>query len=353
MTRLSPHNLALTFGLLTLAACNDDTTPTQPGATPAQSPSAPSFLTTTPNSWTAKAPLPYGPGGVAAAIANNPAGRSILYVFGGHIEAGTGFGIQAYDLGTDTWTAKSTLTYEYGTNGVGKIGNKLYVSGGYQIATYPIANSHLYAYDFAADHLIRKADMPKATADGVTGVIQDKLYVLPGTCSGEFWPDPHYCDTEAFRQLFRYDPVTNAWSTRATSPHFHTSGAGAVINGKLYVVGGIDTLGHPTAYLDVYDAGKNSWKTLAKLPEARANIIGVNLQNKLYVLGGTGLFRSRRVYAYDPAANKWAAKASYPTDAPPEAASRVTLDGHDYIVAVGGGGGTNGEPPNATEVYTP
>ena len=325
--------------LLAVAACSDSTTPSQTD-TPNQSPATPSLLTAASNSWTAKAPLPYGPNGVAAAIANDPAGRSILYVFGGHIEGGTGFGVQAYDLATDTWTAKATLTYEYNTNGIGKIGNKLYISGGFQIATYPIANAFLYAYDFAGDHLIKKAMMPKATSDGVSGVIQDKLYVLPGTCSGEYWPDPHYCNTEPFRQLFRYDPVTNAWSTRAFSPHYHTNGAGAVINGKFYVAGGFDASLRPTASLDVYDAGKNSWKTLANLPEARANIIGVNLQNKLYVLGGS----SRRVYAYDPATNKWTAKASYPTDSPPGAAARVTLDVADYIVAVGGGGGLDGEP---------
>ncbi len=67
----------------------------------------------------------------------------------------------------------------------GKIRNKLYISGGFQVASYPIAYPFLYAYDYAADRLVRKADMPKATTDGVSGVIQDKLYALGAEPNGE------------------------------------------------------------------------------------------------------------------------------------------------------------------------
>jgi N-acetylneuraminic acid mutarotase len=92
-------------------------------------------------------------------------------------------------------------------NGVGKIGSKLYHSGGLR-GGEAVYSSELHAYDYAGDRMIRKASMPKFTGDGVTGVINGKLYVLPGTCSTE----DGSCDLEPIRQLYRYDPATNTGS---------------------------------------------------------------------------------------------------------------------------------------------
>ena len=346
-----PLNSALISALLLLTACNDDTTPTQPGTTSDQSLPVPSLLTTASNSWTAKAPVPFGPDELTAAIANNAAGRSILYVFGGHVDKGDGFQVEAYDLSTNTWTAKNSSLSESNTNGVGKIGNKLYITGGAVISNSPLAFGPTWAYDFAADRMIKKADMPLITTGGVTGVISDKLYVLPGVCSGEHFPNPRSCATEPIRVLFRYDPVTNTWGTRAPCPHFHNGAAAAVINGKFYVAGGYNDQGQVTATLDVYTATSNSWKTLANLPEGRVGAHGANLLNKLYSIGGSGASGNRKVYAYDPVTNKWTTKASYPTDRGAGATARVTLDGHDYILAVGGR--DSNDQPNATQMYTP
>ncbi len=346
--RLQPASMTLIL-CVALAACSEDSGPTQPGA-PQESPVAPSLLTTASNSWTPRAPLPYGPSGVAAAIANDPTGQSILYVFGGRVDEMTGFGVQAYNPATDTWTAKATSIYEYNTNGVGKIGNKLYYSGGYQSARDPIAYPLLYAYDYAADRLVRKADMPKATADGVSGVIGTKLYVLPGTCSGDRWPDPRYCETEPIRQLYRYDPSTNTWATRASAPHYHKNGAGGVINGKFYVAGGSNNY-QATAALDVYDPATNTWKTLAPLPTSNTFAAGAVLGNKLVVaawsyVDGKAVIRT---YSYDPVTNKWTAKASPPNVG---ALARVGISGKSYVISVGGAGSCcDSELPS--QLYTP
>ena len=147
------------------------------------------------------------------------------------------------------------VTNVYNTNGVGKIGSRLYFNGGWDYGSgTPLAFGQTWAYDYTNGRLIKKADMPKATADGVSGVISNKLYVLPGTCSGDEYPNPRYCANEDIRTLFRYDPSTNTWVTRASAPHVHTNAAAGVINGKFYVAGGARDLGLNAAF-DVYDPG--------------------------------------------------------------------------------------------------
>lgn len=229
----------------------------------------------------------------------------------------------------------------FNSHGVGKIGNKLYYSGGYDYGTGTrVITGTTWAYDTRTDLLTRKADMPKVTADGVTGVIDGKLYVLPGTCSGDGWPNPGYCETEPIRQLYRYDPGTNTWLARRSAPHYHKSGAGGVINGKFYVVGGFNASGQPVAALDVYDPATNTWQTLAPIPTAGGARAAV-IQGKLFVISwGTGT--TLHAYAYNPATNTWKSRA-----APSSvfgAVVKVTLHGLPYLVSVGS---------SSTELYKP
>jgi len=222
---------------LGMAACTSEI-PTQPETAGDPTPAAPAFALAS-NTWTLKAAYPgQGLFGSSAGMVPNSAGQSIVYLFGGTDgQGGTGFHVQAYNVATNAWTTKASRVFVFNSNGVGKIGSKLYFSGGYEYSVgYAGIVFAVYAYDPAADQMIRKADMPKATADGVTGVIDGKLYVLAGTCSGELWPDPRYCEQEPIRRLFRYDPATNTWVGRASAPHFHKRGAGGLINGKFYVV---------------------------------------------------------------------------------------------------------------------
>ena len=187
-----------------------------------------------------------GSGGSGPAIGVVPslAGPSKAYVFGGtNGEGGSGIGVRIYDVATNTWSLTKDPTadqvYVFNTNGVGNIGDKLYFSGGYDYGGGTrMIQSQVWAFDPATETLTRKADMPLHTADGVSGVIGDKLYVLPGTCSGDGWPYAGYCAVEAIRKLYRYNPATNIWVSKASAPHYHRNGVGGVINDKFYVAGG-------------------------------------------------------------------------------------------------------------------
>jgi len=342
---------ALSGGLaLAMLACTSE--PTGPDTPGNPSPAAPALVLAS-NTWTLKAPMPGYVAGVSAGVAPDPAGRSIVYVFGGQDDqGGTTWNIRAYDVATNTWTGKLQTTYRTRFNGVGRIGSRLYFSGGFQFHDEGSGYSaELFAYDPAGDSLIKKRDMPQYTADGVTGVIGGKLYVLPGICSPETVYPPS-CQDFPIRLLYRYDPATNAWTKLAPSPHFHQHGARGVINGKFYVAGGQKAYGGFVAALDRYDPATNTWRTLAPVPMA-GPLIGAALGGKLYVIGRSG--GVLRAYAYNPGTNTWQIRAAPKWDH--DALVQVTLDGRPRLLAVGGlhGPYINGiiPIPNDTELYTP
>jgi N-acetylneuraminic acid mutarotase len=326
---------------LGMVACTSEETPTQPETAGDQS-----MATLSPalasNSWTTKAPLPDGPFGVSAGMAVNSAGQSIVYTFGGQLPDSPGPGpavVEAYNVATNTWTSRSAHVQPVTRgNGVGKIGSKLYFSGGYY--GDELYASELDAYDYGTDRMIKKADMPKHTGDGVTGVINGKLYVLPGTCELDD------CATNPIRRLYRYDPATNTWVAGALSPHVHKNGAAGVINGKFYVAGGLGVTD-----LDVYNPATNTWKTLAPLPTA-GRAIGAALGGKLFVISSGNTFGDEvHSYAYNPATNTWKIRTS-PTWGH-GAAVRVVLNGTSRLLAVGESHGPNCDIPNDSELYTP
>jgi N-acetylneuraminic acid mutarotase len=241
--------------------------------------------------------------------------------------------ISIYNVATDTWTRdNSFLVSVHTSNGVGTIGGKLYSSGGYtQLHAIDGLSARAWAYDPAEGQATQVASMPKRTAEGVTGVINGKLYVLPGLLDENFAQTP-------FRRLYRYDPATNKWGARRSAPHFHRLAAAGVISGKFYVAGGLGSTD-----LDIYDPATDTWTTRAPVPKA-GRAIGTALGGKLYVVVGVD------AYGYDPGTNRWSAIAD-PTS-PHDGVVRVVINGKPKLVAVGGIHGTDGEANN-TEVYTP
>jgi N-acetylneuraminic acid mutarotase len=355
MSRSPLIQLLLPLGALALTACAEDRSPTQPesGAEPASA--APLAAALAPNTWTLMAAIPGSPAlyGISAGVMPDASGQSIVYVTGG-TDGGGSFatGILFYKIGTNTWSGKSPdqSVYVYNSNGIGRIGNTLYISGGesYAGGSWYIAG-HFSAYNPATNTLTDKPTPPKLTADGVTGVIDGKLYVLPGRCSTDYYPNQAYCVSEPIRTLFRYSPTTNRWTWKRPAPHYHAFGAGGVINGKFYVAGGSNNYGAQLeASLDRYDPATDTWTTLAPLPAA-GTARGAVLQGKLFVVVQTNT--GRRAYAYDPATNKWTPKAAphwYHDDIVP-----ITWAGKPFLLAVGGIHFSPSYQPNPAEVYAP
>jgi Kelch motif len=159
-------SLATGLALFVLAACDEPTSPTR-STTPDQPLPAVVASALLPNTWTALAPMPeeLGREQLTAGVATNAAGHSIAYVFGGRYLQQPydppATSILAYDATTDTWTKKAATFEGWGTNGVGNIEGKLYITGG--TTSDSVATSRLLVYDPVTDRMIRRAGMPQPT----------------------------------------------------------------------------------------------------------------------------------------------------------------------------------------------
>jgi Kelch motif protein len=340
--------LLYTTLVLGAVACTSEDSPTQPGT--AEEPSLAAAATAA-SGWSTRAAYPgRGLKEGSLAMVLNAAGQSIVYYLGGTDRGPEGKPVKAYNVATNTWTTKAAKVHVWLSNGAGKIGSRIYYSGGLAYDEDDFRHelfqtSAMWAYDYTSDRMIPKAGLPIISGEGVTGVIGDKLYVLPGICSTLSFPDPGYCSRPRTRRFFRYDPRTNRWVSRPWAPHYHARGAAGVIQGKLYVVGG-DYWGDATADLDMYDPATNKWTTLAPIPTA-GPAIGAVRSGKFFVIVGNsdGNLRS---YEYTPGTNVWKARVA-PAFAH-DGVVRVTRNGSTHLLAVGGHGF---DIPNASELYTP
>jgi N-acetylneuraminic acid mutarotase len=329
MLRFSPTSLRLGLVLLALAAC--DRAATEPDARrPVNAPT----LGVAANSWLTRAEMPRLRSSFALAAVPNSAGQWIVYVMTGGSNI-----TQAYNVSTNRWSNKALFPQQiHSTNGAAVIGGKIYVAGG--IGVRRVAQSTLYRYTPATNTWAAISGMPSQGYRGVTGVINNQLYILTGCFAGA---DCDFGFDEALA-FYRYNPATNQWATLADPPSEHEDGMAGVIGGKFYVAGGADGLNQ----LDVYNPATNSWTTKASMPKGqfatsgRWDGAGVALGGKLYVIGGWQsdqngqVIQTRSNFVYNPATNVWTAKAILPSPQADVRGSLVKLGTEARIEVMGG-----------------
>jgi N-acetylneuraminic acid mutarotase len=145
-------------------------------------------------------------------------------------------------------------------------------------------------------------------------------------------------ETGRFLSVFqRYDPGTNSWTTLPRLPEPVRAGAGAALDGKIYVIGGQTEAAGTGAQVYAYDTAAHRWEERAPLPGPRFNMAAVALGGKIYAMGGFSRTSERRdVYIYDPAADSWSTGTPLPL--PNHTFGAVVFRGEIWVI-----GGRRGE----------
>ena len=89
-----------------------------------------------------------------------------------------------------------------------------------------------------------------------------------------------------------------------------------IINGILYAVGGANSEFKKLSTNEAYDPSTNTWSTKAPMPTARNHLSSAVVDGKLYAIGGRTSGPSGNLNAneaYDPSTNTWSTKAPMPT----------------------------------------
>jgi Kelch motif len=310
-------------------------------------------LAVTSNSWITRANMPTNRTNLAAVTLKNSAGQSIVYAIGGEYRRYPKTTVTAYNVTTNTWTFRRPLPQPLaGTNGAGVINGKIYISGGYSGYDGKSRTRALYMYDPATNSWTRKHDIPTVSGwstfypagNGVTGVINGKLYVASGCFTYE--PSLGRYIEDCTPLFFRYNPVTNSW-VRLRSPFsgpewadFPTVGPlmGGVIGGKFYVMGQSPYDDPGDAHFQVYDPSTNQWTTRTSLRLPRPGAATAVLGGKLFLMGGkrSDIGTVAITLAYDPATNAWTTRAPMPSPRAGIVGSTVQLNGQSRIEVVGG-----------------
>lgn len=232
---------------------------------------------------------------------------------------------RAYRMDPATgWTALAPMPAENGTSfggvthaGLTTDGTYIYWAGGYTAdatGTRQIfGTKEVWRYDPAADSYSRLPDLPLIRAAGQLAYIDGKLHYFGGTNLartaevGEHWA------------LDLSNPAAG-WAPRAPLPNPRHHMGAAVLDGKIYAVGGQH--GHDaqlTTQNDVhaYDPITDVWTQRADLPKSIGHISSGTfaMDGRVVVLGGetaNGAYIAD-TYAYDPDANQWTALTPLPS----------------------------------------
>lgn len=178
------------------------------------------------------------------------------------------------------------------------------------------------------------APMPTKRTKVVAAMLEGKIYVVGGFEKPNLGNMLNFAITPSVEM---YDPATDQWASKAPLPvGLHHVGIG-IVDGRLYVIGGYSKSGlsvwNPVATVYAYDPATDKWIERAPMPTARGALSVTEHERKLYAVGGYDRkANNAQVEVYDPVRNVWSTAAALPT--PRDHLATATVGGKIY--AIGG-----------------
>jgi membrane-associated protease RseP (regulator of RpoE activity) len=180
------------------------------------------------------------------------------------------------------------------------------------VAVKPVLS---FADGSAENTWVSEASMQVARSSLGVAVVNGKIYAIGGNTrekSGQQTSGGIVGTNE------EYDPATDTWIFKASIPTPRENFAIAVYQNKIYCIGGITSSG-VTGVNEVYDPSTDTWETKESIPTVRAGPQANVVDGKIYFIGGfvgdviPGYSYLNLNDVYDPETDSWTTNTPMPT----------------------------------------
>jgi N-acetylneuraminic acid mutarotase len=185
--------------------------------------------------------------------------------------------VEVYDPETDTWTARADAPLHIDGSSASVVDGKIYVFGNWVDTR---ATTTVLMYDPATDTWSDKADMPSPRTELTTSVVNGKIYAMGGVGGANVTPQS---------SVDEYDPATDTWTIKADMPNYRRTSS-VVVDGRIYLFGGgtADMIHYGACpYVYQYDPTTDTWTGLDDMPFVRMGHGAAVVDGKVYLIGGT------------------------------------------------------------------
>ena len=219
-----------------------------------------------------------------------------IFVIGGDTDLGVTGRMDAYDVARGRWDSLPDKPTPAGNISAAVAAGRIWAPGGY-LANGRIA-SLVEAYDLEAGQWSRSTPLPEPICAYALAAFEDDLYLFGGA------NDQGYLDVG-----YRFDAATEQWEALPALSSPRAFAAAAVLDGRIYVVGGYDG-SHELAACQVFDprafaAGRPAWSDCAPLTVGRGGLGLAAVGSTLYAVGGGWEHFLAFNEQYDPEKDAW------------------------------------------------
>jgi N-acetylneuraminic acid mutarotase len=273
-----------------------------------------------------------------------------IYVIGGVMKKKNTDLVEIYDTKTNTWKAGDPLPQKRNHVAAATFENKIYVIGGFNDKGMPTNN--LFIYNPNTNEWKQGADMPTTRGALTANFVNGTLYVVGGDGT-RLWNSDGYDPEGVVAVNEAYDPKTNTWTKRSPMqiPRDHL--ASAVIDGKVYIIGGREPIGKSSLFRnlninEVYDTKTDTWSFGHPLASYRSSLAAASVNDKIYVFGGENTERTfDNNEEYDPQNDTW--KSCEPMPSARHGLGAASIE--DKVYVVGGNLRPGGNGDNKNEIF--
>jgi N-acetylneuraminic acid mutarotase len=166
-----------------------------------------------------------------------------------------------------------------------------------------VAAKPVWAPSAIENSWVTKTPLPQTAGGLRAAVVNGKIYAIGGVVN------------------YEYDPAADNWTAKKPMPTARTYFGIAVYQNKIYTIGGSlewnpSSGSIPSDANEVYDPLTDSWETMEPMPTNRSGLNANVVNGKIYLIGGRTVGPQYLTVAlnevYDPATNSWTTKKPIP-----------------------------------------